>query len=188
MNGTDNPAYEYAMAHESVEPDIYFDDPEPEERETPAVDGLRLVFSMLISAAGGDIHRLHVYMAMFAGMSLREAGRQCGRSHEYCRKAALRLQASHPALYAIMTAPNRHVVTAIVPTGNACRWAIHDAATGKTEHMESLIGWPKSAGIRVAIHTMYRAACQGRVIAGRYTITKIHKGTTNGSQDRKKRR
>lgn len=140
----DNPLYSWALTQASSEPDIYFD--EPEESESPErFTVARLIISQLIQASGGDTIKLQSLMCIFAGMSLREAARQCGRSHECVRKHVLSIEDDYPALFEVLDNRNQHLITSLIPTCSAYKWRVTKGK--KDKYLNNLKGWCEKKNI-----------------------------------------
>lgn len=143
----DNPAYEYASAHASVEPDIYLDDEPDEVRNSAPLENVRIIFATCLQAAAGDLKKLHSIMGTLAGLPLREVGRLSGISHEGVRIHLKSLEHSHPELFKALIRRGRLRVDSLVPILSTSRWRL-TPATGKPLYVSNLfayceqMGWP----------------------------------------------
>lgn len=140
----ESPAYLHALRQQSVEPDIYFDDPEEDEYDRPGADsaaGARIVISMLLQASGGNLVKLQALMCVFAGMTLREAAGQCGKSHEYVRLQIASIEEKCPHLHTVLVdSRHRYKVPALIPMGSR-KWTITNKDSNRTVYTDNLRQW-----------------------------------------------
>ena len=132
----DSPEYEYALFHQSTEPDIFFD--EVEKDEPRDVYDCRLVLTTIIKASNGNLSKLQAIMCLFAGLSLRESADICGKSHEYVRLMALSIKEEHPDLYTVLTNNVRGTVDSLIPVGKSKKWKLTNMETNKTIYVSNL--------------------------------------------------
>ena len=125
----DSPEFEYALFHQSTEPDIYFDEKEPEDNRT--VFDARLIISTIISASKGNLHRLQAIMSLFAGLSLRESAEVCGKSHEYVRLVSKSIKDEFPELYSVLTNNVRDTVKSLIPIAGVHKWEVKNIKRNK---------------------------------------------------------
>ncbi len=139
-NPTDNPAFEFAIAHTTVEPDIYFDETD-EDQSGPArsdpYDNVRLIFATCLQAAFGDLKKLHSIMGSLAGLPLREVGRLSGISHESVRIHLKSIEHTYPHLHRALVRRGRLRVDSLVPILNTARWKLVPV-TGKPIYVSDL--------------------------------------------------
>lgn len=146
----DNQYYENAqlkrnLTKNDLNPEwTYFDEEEPIEDETvDPVSVARVIISTIIQASGGNTVKLQAIMAVFAGMSLRESGEVCGRSHEFVRLQINSLKEPYPELYEVLVDKKRFQVTSLVPIGKSKKWKVENEHTGKSLYLDNLFQYCK---------------------------------------------
>ncbi len=138
----DNPQYLWAQTQNLTSPTspefIYFDenDEEEEPEELKILKNTRLIITKIIEAAGKDSTRLHAFMCLFAGLSLREAGSICGISHEKVRLEVLKIKDTHTHLYQLLTS-KRWTVESLIPRTSK-KWKIENTKTGRIYTVDKL--------------------------------------------------
>jgi hypothetical protein len=136
MSIKDNSAFEWAKNHVSYEPDfIYFDEQENEDHGRLSDNPLsaRLIISMLLSASQNNL------------LTLREAGAQIGKSHEYVRLVVESIKKDFPELYGVLT-ENKYKVETLVPQLSK-KWTIINLNSNRTYFCDSLLKWSEEQNI-----------------------------------------
>ena len=148
MGIKDNSAFEWAKNHVSYEADfIYFDEKENEDQErlSDTTIGARLIISMLLNASEGNLTKLHALLSVFSGLTLREAGKQIGKSHEYVRLVVESIKEDYPELYGVLT-NNKYKVETLVPKMTK-KWSIINLNSNRTYFCDSLLKWSEEQNI-----------------------------------------
>lgn len=158
--------YEWFVNHRTTEPDIYFDEEEEEEELSETQDGARIIITMFVDASQGDPQKLYALMCIFAGMTLREASKICGQSHEWIRQHVKSVEKNYPELYKILVDRKRELVPSLVPQKHYYNWTVTDTETGKSYGINSLKSFveKKLPKMEITIKQVYNRAATGKKI------------------------
>jgi len=173
----ENPLYQYAISQEgnSVEADIYFDD-EQEDRdikENISYGLVRLIFSNILSSSSGSMLNLQVLLALFSGLSLREASKICKTSHENCRTILNGIKKEYPELYEVIK-NQKYKIDAIVPTLKNKKYKVTDKITNKSTYYSRIKEISKKYNITAnCIHQHLFRKNDNSLINRRFKIQKI---------------
>lgn len=168
----DNPAFEYAQSQASTEADhVYFDEDGPTQSEEFRILSItRHMISILVEASGGSMSKLQALMCVFAGMSFREAGTVCSRSHEWVRLQVISIKDVYPELYNVLVSPFRSIKS-LVPVGCPTKWTVEDTETGGVKHVDDLAKWVRMVNGDKIVRGEYMSVSRN-LYMGRYKITR----------------